>query len=78
MLESEVSTETKYKQVKTIHTVWACLKRFLNSDIKLITEKVLNSCETCIKSRKPLPRPIVAFSKAKTYVNYNWACSTCT
>ena len=27
MLESEVSTESKYKQVKTIHTVWACIKR---------------------------------------------------
>ena len=39
----------------------------LNCDIKLIVEKVVNLCETCIKFRKPSPRPIVAFSNADDF-----------
>ena len=39
----------------------------LNSDIMLIVIKVVNSCKTCIKFRKPLPRPIVAFLKADDF-----------
>ena len=36
----------------------------LNNNIKSLVEKIIDSCETCIKFRKPKPRPIVAFSKA--------------
>ena len=35
----------------------------LNSDIKLIVEKVVKSCETCIIIEKTITRTIVAFSK---------------
>ena len=56
----------------------------LNGNIKPIVERVVNLCETCIKFRKLLRQPIVAFLKADdfnetvTYISYNWACDTCT
>ena len=39
----------------------------LNNDIKSLVKKVIDSCKTCIKFRKPKPRPIAAFSKADDF-----------
>ena len=48
-----------------------CLKFYkihlLNGNIKPIVEKVVNLCETCIKFRKLLPQPIVAFLKVDDF-----------
>ena len=95
ILKFEPSTENKYRQVKKIHTQFGHASKddmfkilqntnLLNGNIKPIVERVVNLCETCIKFRKLLPQPIVAFLKADdfketvTYISYNWACDTCT
>ena len=65
ILELELSTENKYKQVKMIHTQFGHASKdnmfiilqnanLLNSDIKLIVKKVVNSCETSENHRHNL------------------------
>ena len=64
ILGLELSTENKYKQVKIIHTQFGHASKdmfiilqnanLLNSDIKLIVKKVVNSCETSENHRHNL------------------------
>ena len=78
VLESELSSKSKFNQIKMIHAKFRHASKdsmekilkdanLLNNDIKFLVKKVIDSCETCIKFRKPKPRPIVAFSKADNF-----------
>ena len=78
MLESELSNKSKFNQIKKIHAQFGHASKdsmekilkdanLLNNDNKSLVKKVIDSCETCIKFRKPKPRPIVAFSKADDF-----------
>ena len=72
------ASKSKFNQITKIHAQFGHASKdsmekilkdanLLNNDIKSLVKKVIDSCKTCIKFRKPKLRPIVAFSKADDF-----------
>ena len=40
----------------------------MSNDLKQIIDKVIESCETCQKFRKPPSKPVVAFTKSDSFI----------
>ena len=75
MLVNNISDKKKFKQITKInkkfgHASKENIKKFLtnanlmSNNLKQIIDKVIESCETCQKFRKPPSKPVVAFTKS--------------
>ena len=82
MLENNISDKQNLKQIKIHkqfgHASKENIKKLLtnsnlmSNDLKQMIDKVIESSETCQKFRKPLSKPVVAFTKSDSF---NWTLS---
>ena len=66
VLEPELSSKSKFNQIKKIHAQFGHASKdsmkknlqdtnLLNNNVESLFKKIIDSCETCIKFRKPKP-----------------------
>ena len=77
MLENNISDKQKFKQITKIHKQFGHASKenikklltnanLMSNDLKQIIDKVIESCETFQKFRKPPSKQVVAFRKPRS------------
>ena len=78
MLENNISDKQKFKQITKIHKQFGHASKenikklltnanLMSNDLKQIIDKVIESCETYQKFRKPPSKRVVAFTKSDSF-----------
>ena len=78
MLEHNISDKQNFKQITKNHKQFSQTSKenikklltnatLISNDLKQITDKAIESCETCQKFRKTPSKPVVAFTKSDSF-----------